>query len=114
MSNQIGVEVVLIRQRELQHYKLIRRQLIELLEDGRFEQLFGLGFFRAVNVNFRLYDWQEASGHDMPGYCELLVHNALDAGCVSLFDDRAHLGSEDALRFGVGEQRRSAGMGFIN
>src|SRR4030095_16764230 len=106
MSKQIGVEIVLLRQRELQYYELTGRQLIELLEDSRSEQLFGLGFFRAMNVNFRLDDGQADSGQDLPGYFELLVHNAVDASCVGLFDDRAHLGSEDVLCFSFAEQRR--------
>ena len=43
---------------------------------------------------------------------ELLVHDVLDAGGVGLLDDRAHLGSEDALRFGLVEQRGKLGHGL--
>ena len=43
------------------------------------------------------------------GDFELLVHDVLDARCVGLLDDRAHLGSEDALRFGLVEQRGKLG-----
>ena len=43
---------------------------------------------------------------------ELLVHDVFDAGGVGLLDDRAHLGSEDALRFGFVEQRGKCGHGL--
>src|SRR4030095_5528189 len=66
MSDAIGVEVVLLGQRKLEHHKLARWQLVELLENGRFEQLLCLGLFRAVNVNFRLDDRHETSGDDLP------------------------------------------------
>src|SRR5882724_5460302 len=44
MLHEFGVEVVLLRQGELEHDQLVRCQSVELLADGRFEQLFGLGF----------------------------------------------------------------------
>ena len=40
--------------------------------------VFGLGLFRAVNVDLRLDDRHEAGGEDLPGYLELLAHDTLD------------------------------------
>src|SRR5262245_54533368 len=60
MPNAIGVEVVLIRQRELEHHELSRRQLIKLFEDLAFEQRFGLGFFRTVDVHLGLNNGHQA------------------------------------------------------
>src|SRR5512145_2086986 len=67
MPDAIGVEVVSLGQRELEHDQLTLRQSVEVPKDGRFEQLFGLGLFRAVNVNFRLDDRHEAGRDDLPG-----------------------------------------------
>src|SRR5438105_1683263 len=86
-----------------------RRQPGERLEDGRFEQLFGLGFLQAVNIHFRLDDRHEARGDDLPGDLELLGHDVLDPRSVGLLDERAHLGSKDALRVGFVEQRGKLG-----
>src|SRR5438552_5683851 len=44
MADEVRVEIVLFRQGELEHDQLTRRQSLELFEDGRLEQLFGLGF----------------------------------------------------------------------
>src|SRR5215472_4307377 len=111
MSDARGIEVVLLRQRELKHHQLLPGQGVEPREEGCFEHLFGLGLVRAVNVHFRLDDWYEASSADLLSYFELLAHNVLDAGGIGLLDDRAHLGTEDALRFGFVEQRRQGGHG---
>src|SRR2546430_7823197 len=46
---------------------------------------------------------------DLVSCFELLGHDILDAGAVGLLDDRAHLGSEDALRVGLVEQRSKLG-----
>src|SRR5947209_4963231 len=46
MADEFGVEIVLLRQGDLEHDGLARRKPLELLEDGRFEQFFGFGFFR--------------------------------------------------------------------
>src|SRR6266536_420622 len=89
-----------------------RSQFVELVEDRHFEQLFGFVFFRAANIHFGLDDRHEAGRDDLLSCFELLVHDVLDAGCVGLLDDRAHLGSEDALRFGFVEQRSKRGHGL--
>ena len=101
MSNEINVEVVLLRQRELEHYQLICRQFLKPFEDGCFEQRFGLGLLRTVNVHFRLDDGEEAGGNNLPGHFKLLVHDGLNAGRVGLLDDGAHLGSEDVFCVGL-------------
>ena len=69
----------LLRQRELEHDQLPRRQLIELFEDRRFEQRLGLGFFLAVNIHFRLDDRHEAGGDNLPSQVDLLLHDTLDS-----------------------------------
>ena len=68
-----------------------------------------LAFSRAVNIHFRLDDRHEARGDDLLSCFELLGHDVVDARCVGLLDDRAHLGPEYALRFGPVEQRRQLG-----
>ena len=39
------------------------------------------------------------------GNVELLAHDSFDTGRVSLFDDRAHFGSENVVFFGFAKQR---------
>src|SRR5947209_7212745 len=82
MFDEFGVEVVLLRQSELEHDQLTRWQSVKLLENGRFEQLFGLGFFRAVNIDFRLDYRDQVRADDLPSYLELLGHDVLDARSV--------------------------------
>src|SRR2546422_7338588 len=82
MADESGVEVVLLRQGDLEHDQLARWQFVELVEDGRFEQLFGFGLFRAVDIHFRLDDRHEARGDDLPGCFELLGHDVLDTRSV--------------------------------
>src|SRR5438034_8140667 len=82
MFDEFGVEVVFVRQGELEHDGLAGGQTVELAEDGRFEQLFGPGFVRAVNIHFRLDDRHEARGDDLPSDLELLGHDVLDTGLV--------------------------------
>src|SRR5438093_10959667 len=101
MFDEFGVEVVFVRQGELEHDGLAGGQTVELVEDGRFEQLFGPDFARAVNVDFRLDDRHAARGDDLPSDRELLAHDVLDTGLVRLLDERGYLGSEDALRGGL-------------
>ena len=52
---------------ELEHDQRTCGQFVELVEDGRFEQFLGLGFFGAVNVHFRLDDRHQADGNDPLG-----------------------------------------------
>src|SRR5215510_10757577 len=87
MTDARGIEVVLLRERELEHDQLLTWQVIKLLEEGRFEHLFGLGLIRAVNINFRLDDRHEARGDDLPSDVELLAYNVLDASGIGVLDD---------------------------
>src|SRR5215510_3200102 len=112
MADAISIQVVSFRWGDLEHDQLSRLQFVQLLEDRCFEQLFGLGLLRTANIHFRLDDWHQTSGDDLLSYFELLVHDVLDAGSVGLLDDRAHLGSEYALRFGLVEQRAKLGHGL--
>jgi len=59
--------------------------------------------------HFGLDDRHQVGGDDLPSRFELLDHDVLDAGSVGLLDERAHLGSEHALRFGLVEQCRKLG-----
>src|SRR5262245_12885140 len=106
MADQLGVDVVFLRQGELEHDQLILRQTVQLSLDRSFQELLGLGFFGAVNVDFRLDDRHETGGDDLPSDFELLAHDGLDAGSAGLLDERAHLGSKDPLRGGLVEQGR--------
>ena len=45
MTDAIGIEIILLREGELEHDQLTSGQSVEIVEDGRFEQLLGLGFF---------------------------------------------------------------------
>src|SRR5207249_8900589 len=51
MFDKLGVEVVLLRQRKLEHDELTTWQFVHFLEDGCFEQLLRFSFFWAVNIN---------------------------------------------------------------
>ena len=79
MTDALGVEIVLLRQGELEHDHLTRWQGVKLLEESRLQQRFGLGFFRAVNIHFRFDDRYEARGNNLLCRFELLAHNVLDA-----------------------------------
>ena len=82
--------------------------------NGRFEQLFGPGFFRAMNVNFGLDGWHEACGHDLPGYFELLAHDALmPAGLACLMTERI-LVPKMRFVFALSSSAARSGIGFIN
>jgi hypothetical protein len=65
--------------------------------------------FSSLTQGRRAVGAQGPRGDDLPTGFELLVHDALDARYVGLVDDRAHLGSEYALRFGFVEQRSKLG-----
>jgi len=62
-----------------------------------------------VNIDFRLDDRHKARGDDLSTGFELLVHDVLDARYVCSVDDRAHFGSEYALRYGPVEERSKLG-----
>jgi hypothetical protein len=112
MSDAISVKVVLLRQRDLEHDRLTRRQFVELFKEGCFKQCLGPGLFPTVNIHFRLDDRHEPRRENLRRHLKLLVDNCLDAGGVGLIDDRAHFGSEDALRDGLVEQGRQLGHRF--
>src|SRR5215813_5658731 len=52
MADELGVEIVRLREGELEHEQLTGRQGVELLPDGRFEELFGGALVRGVDVDF--------------------------------------------------------------
>src|SRR5688572_973768 len=114
MPYAVQVEIVLIGDGEFEHDHLARRQLVEFLEDGLFEQRFGLGFLPTTYVDLRLDDRHEASGDDLTGHLELLSHDVLNARVVGLFDDGAHLSAKHPLFRRSVEQWRELRHGFIN
>ena len=80
MSHEIGVEVVLFRQRQLQHDQLLRRQTREAFLDCSFEERFGFGFVGAVNIDLRFDNWHKPGIDNRPGQLELLVDNRVQMG----------------------------------
>src|SRR5262249_14312971 len=98
MFDQLRIKAVPLRQRELEHDQLTCRELAELCEEGCFQQRLGAGFVWTTDVHFRLDDRHQARRENLRGELELLIDNSVDTGGARLFDDRAHLGSEDALR----------------
>src|SRR4029077_7230878 len=65
MFDELGVEVVLLRERQLEHDQLACWQLIKLLKNSRPEQFFRFRLFRAVNVTLRLDDRHQSSRNDL-------------------------------------------------
>src|SRR5262245_47448969 len=105
MLHELGIQVVFLGKRELEHDQLIGFESVELLAQCRLEQRFGPGLGRTMNVHFGLDDRHQVRGDDLPSDLELLAHDARDPRLVRLLDERAHLGSEDALGDGAAEQR---------
>ena len=104
MGDEVGVEVVHRRQRELQHDLLVVTDRRQVADDRRVQQLLGLGLGRAVDVHLGLDDGHEAASEDLHPHLELLVHHRIDACLVGGLDDRAHLGAEHALVGGTGQE----------
>ena len=82
VRHEVGVEVVVLGERELQHHGLVRAQLVELPEDRGVEQLLGLGLLRALDVDLGLDDRDEPGAEDLAADLELLVHDLLDPDVV--------------------------------
>src|SRR5690606_3202762 len=105
MLDELAVEIVLVGQRQLQHHRLIRIELVELLANPRLQQRLRARLVRAVNVDFRLDDRDEPRLQDSPRVFELLLDDRTDALLVGLLYDRSHLRSEDVLALRFREER---------
>src|SRR5690606_29855618 len=102
--DELLVEVVLLREGELEHDHLAVAGRLELAEDPGLEERLRLGLLRALDVDLGLDDRDEARREDLAADLELLVHDGVDAGLVGQLDDRAHLRAEHALGLGPGEE----------
>src|SRR5207253_5198017 len=87
MLDELGVEIVSLRECQFEHDQLACWQLNQLLKNSRLEQLLRFRLFRAVNVNLRLDDWHQSGGNDLRGDIKLLVHDVLNTGRVGLLDE---------------------------
>ena len=54
-------------------------------------------FSRALDVDFGLEDWDQASLQDRQAHIELLVDDGVDPFAIGQLHDRAHLRAEHAL-----------------
>src|SRR5262249_37308290 len=97
MADAVPIKGGLFGEGGLGHFELPGREPFELLKGRRFERRFGLALFRAVDVYLRLRNWHPPPRDEPLGDFELLIHDVADANRVGLLDERAHLGSEDAL-----------------
>ena len=106
------VEVVLLREGQLEHHVGVAAQLVEVLHHRVAEHDFGLALGRGVDVHLGLDDRHEAGVDDAHADLELLVDHLLDAAGAGFLDDGAHLGAEDALVLGAREERVQFGHGL--
>ncbi len=104
MRHEFLVEIVHLRQRELQHHLLVGRQLVQLRQDLGLQQFLGAGLVRGMDVHLRLDDGGEAVAEDLLCHLELLRDHRTDSLRIGLLDDRTFLGAEDALGPGLDQQ----------
>ena len=109
MVDEGRMEVVLFRQRQLQHHVLVGVESVEALEDRRLERCLGLSLLGGVDVDFGLDDWYQPGSYDSACHVELLVHHRRHAFGTGQLDDRTHFGAEDSLVAGPLQQRIEAG-----
>jgi len=65
-GDELGVEVVFLRQRQLQHHGLVAGQSLEVIEERRLQLGLRLGLLRALDVDLRLDDGHEPRVEDLP------------------------------------------------
>ena len=97
IRNEIGVQVIGRRNRQLQHDPGVERQSVDVLTNEVVEPLLRLLLVRGMDVDLRLEDRHQASGADLLTELELLIDDLLDAVLVVIKNDRALLGAEDVL-----------------
>ena len=78
MSDAIGIQIVLLRQRELEEDQLSGWQPVKLFEYKDFKEGLGSGFLGAINIHFRFDDGHEARCKDLRGHLELLIYDVSD------------------------------------
>ena len=111
--DNVLVEVDLGGEGELDHDGLSFGDLVvETLDELFLEHGFDLRLIGGVDVDLGFEDGDESVGEDLVTNFELLVDNGLDTCLVEFLDVRSHLGSEDSLGLGTGQQFIEAGVGL--
>ena len=103
MFGESLVQIGLFWQRELEHHRSLT-EVVEVTVEGIGKQEFGFGLVRRIDRHFGFDDRHQTVVEDRSADLELLGDDRLDAGCVRLVDDRAHLGAIDAGGVGTVEQ----------
>ena len=103
MLHEFLVKVIDFRQGEFQHHGLICGLSVQFGQQCGLQQHFGFFLGCTVDVNFGFNDRHQASSQDLATNRELLCNDCINAGLVGFFDDRTHLGSEDALTDTLGK-----------
>src|SRR3546814_1615105 len=98
MVDQRVEQTGLDRQRQLQHHLVVARHRVQILEDFLQQYLVGLGAFRALDVDFRLDDGNQASRQHLLPDLELLPDDGGNALAIGEVDDRTLLRAEHAQR----------------
>ena len=101
----LGVEVVPLRQRQLQHHLLSGSESVEVHEQGRpFNSTSACSFSGLwMSISGSMIGTRSAS-RDAPADLELLVDHRLHPGRIRELDDRAHLRPEDPALLRPGQQ----------
>mmetsp|Transcript_11086 Transcript_11086/g.29364 ORF Transcript_11086/g.29364 Transcript_11086/m.29364 type:complete len:211 (-) Transcript_11086:1531-2163(-) len=96
MLHQWLVQVCLLRDGELEHHLLFRRQFREPLQTLGEQRFFAAVLVGRIYVHLGLKHGHEAFGDDFQGDLELLGDDRFDSLFVVLLDDGALLGAENA------------------
>src|ERR1043166_2558388 len=114
MLDEFRVKVRLFWQRDLDHDQMTRRKFVNFFEQARFQQRFGFGFLRAMDIHFRLDNRHETRGKDLRSDLELLIDNGFDTGGIGLVVNGEHLFvPKMRLVFALASSAASPGIGFI-
>ena len=112
MVHEFLVEVIHFRQGEFQHHGLICGLSIQFGQQCSLQQHFGFFLGCTGDINFGFDDRDQASCQDLATNGELLCNDCINAGLIGFFDDRTHLGSEDAFAGTLGQQCIKFGHGL--
>ena len=97
MVDEVFVEVIDGRDRDLNHDLLALRDVIQTLQKGSLQKLFSFLLVVDGDGDLGLEDRNHALGQDLLTNLKLLVNNSMDALSVSSVNNRTLLGAEDAL-----------------
>ena len=102
--HELFVEVVLSRDRDLEHDLGVCRQFCKVLLHETDHDLLRFCLLGTVDVHLGLEDGDEPFAEDLHTDFKLLVDDGFDARLVCLFDDGAHLRAEDVALVRAVEQ----------